>query len=347
MSILAESQKERDKIGELLDKDLPSYRRAYSDRTAWLMACLSELAYIRFNPVFSGADRKNYFLENIKSMVDGDRVAKLVKLIDAVGYDHEAETEKLKNELSLLRLELVKTFDRNGTQAILVKCGGEYAVLAFRGTEATSIRDIKSDCKAVLTTCGSGGKIHAGFNEAYNAVAPEIENELREGKCSGMPLFITGHSLGGALATVAAKKLPYNKIAACYTFGAPRPGNENWVSEMKTPVYRIVNAADCVTMVPPTGALIAILARAINFISPALEKWIVSRFGGYAHGGNMRYLTNCAQGAYNDVRLLYSVDFLRRMLGFVNQGLPWKKFVADHSISIYRKKMAVIAHRRN
>ena len=42
----------RDRVNSLLDKSFPSYRQAYSDRKAWLMACLSELAYIRFNPLF-------------------------------------------------------------------------------------------------------------------------------------------------------------------------------------------------------------------------------------------------------------------------------------------------------
>lgn len=43
---------ERNRANNLLDKSLPTCRQAYSDRTAWLMACLSELAYRRFNPLF-------------------------------------------------------------------------------------------------------------------------------------------------------------------------------------------------------------------------------------------------------------------------------------------------------
>ena len=57
----------------LLDKSLPTHRQAYSDRTAWLMACLSEMAYLRFNPLFSGANRKEWFLENISKLIDDGR----------------------------------------------------------------------------------------------------------------------------------------------------------------------------------------------------------------------------------------------------------------------------------
>ena len=74
-----------------------------------------------------------------------------------------------------------------------------------------------------------------------------------------MPLFITGHSLGGALAMIAAKKITHKGgNAACYTFGSPRVGDEVWISNIKTPLYRVVNAADCVTMLPPGAVPIEI-----------------------------------------------------------------------------------------
>ena len=49
-NILINSKKEQERVEELLKKGVPHYRQAYSDRMAWLMACMSELAYIRFNP---------------------------------------------------------------------------------------------------------------------------------------------------------------------------------------------------------------------------------------------------------------------------------------------------------
>ena len=49
--LLATSDTELNVLNQLLDKSLPAYRKAYSDRTAWLMACCSELAYIKYNPL--------------------------------------------------------------------------------------------------------------------------------------------------------------------------------------------------------------------------------------------------------------------------------------------------------
>lgn len=289
-------------VKDLLGLSIPSYRQAYSDRTCWLMSCLSEIAYIKFNSL-----------------------------------------EKLKKETIALGLKVIATFDKGSTQAILVE-HKNFIALAFRGTEAMNIKDIDTNCDAILTTCDSGGKVHAGFNSAYLDVATEIEDKLCD---KDMPLYITGHSLGGALATIAAKKLNYKKIAACYTFGAPRVSNENWIACMKTPVYRIVNSADCVPMLPPPYVSVNIIAWILKRVSSPSESYPLTHFDKYEHGGNMRYLTNCTQGNYNGVQLLYNTHFARRLLGWYKKSIDFDKFLTDHKISVYRKKLAIIARRRN
>lgn len=160
--ILVDTPSDEKRIKWLLNKNVPSYRQAYSDRTAYLMACLSELAYLKFNPLFSIEEQKKYFLERIEKLVGDKNKSSLVKLIDLVGYDHVEEEKKLKCNLELLRMELIKPFDENGTQAILVRTQS-FIVLAFRGTEADSIKDIKSDAKAKpVKDETKGGRIHMG-----------------------------------------------------------------------------------------------------------------------------------------------------------------------------------------
>lgn len=335
----------------LLNKDLPKYRQAYSDRTAWLMACVSELAYIRFNPLFSKEEKKKYFVEAIEKLIDKERKNSLTKLIDLVSYDADAEKEQLKTELTSLRMELIEpTFDEQGTQAILVDFK-DHVVLGFRGTEATSIKDIKADAKAVSMQCPSGGKIHKGFYEAYEAVESIIQARLNEKDITQKPLFITGHSLGGALATIAAKRLVHQGgISACYTFGSPRVGDEEWVSQIKTPLYRLVNAADCVTMLPPGQDIVTIFSWLISFVPTVGKKlrvWILSKIGGYYHGGDMKYLTNCPCADYKDVRLLFYVSGLHRIKAVIYKKLPWKTMLSDHSIAVYRKKLEMFAKQRN
>jgi predicted lipase len=348
--ILASSESELSDISRLLEKSVPTYRQAYSDRTAWIMACLSELAYIRFNPLFSREKQKEYFLENLSRLVDEKKKIAISRLIDMVGYDHQEEEKKLRSELGILKMQLLRTFDSGGTEAILVGFN-DFVVLAFRGTEATSIKDIKADTRAKTIACETRGKIHAGFDAAFNNVRSEIEQELKQEGIRDKPLFVTGHSLGGALATIAAKKLSHTAgIAACYTFGSPRVGDEQWVENIKTPVYRLVNAADCVTMLPPgveTITVVGWLAQFIPWVGKPIRSALLANFGGYLHCGNMRYLTNCQSGPYEEVRLLYSVSILYRIKGLVIKKLPWKHFLIDHSISVYRKKLKVIAMDRN
>lgn len=70
-------------------------------------------------------------------------------------------------------------------------------------------------------------------------------------------------------------------------------------------------------------------------------------FGGYLHGGDMRYLTNCAPGTYGQVRLLFAVGLFRRLYGFGVKKWPLRKFLKDHSISVYRRKLMVVAETRS
>ncbi|MCT4646348.1 MAG: lipase family protein [Carboxylicivirga sp.] len=348
--ILGSTEKSITEAQQLLEMKMPVYRQAYSDRTAWIMACLSELAYLRFNPLFSNDDVKGYLIDNVSELIGEGKKKSLLKVIDLFSYDHVEELQVLERELKGLEFEIVATYDCMGTQAVLVK-NQKFLALAFRGTEATSIKDIKADAKAYTTRCETGGRIHSGFNEAYDSVALDIQERLSADDLKEYPLFITGHSLGGALATIAAKKLNHQGgIAACYTFGAPRVGDEQWISNFKTPIYRLVNAADCVTMLPPGDEVVSSIGWAIQivpWVGKSIRKWLLANLDGYLHGGNMRYLTNCKKGTYSQVRLLYSVSFWYRMKGFIIKKLPWKKFLSDHSISVYRKKLWEIAQRNN
>ncbi len=52
-NILVDSIDDAKTATSLLKKNLPNYRQAYSDRTCWLMACFSELTYVRFNLIVS------------------------------------------------------------------------------------------------------------------------------------------------------------------------------------------------------------------------------------------------------------------------------------------------------
>lgn len=137
---------------------------------------------------------------------------------------------------------------KTNTQAMLVEpmTGPPYAVLAFRGTEQ-NIKDVITDLRFLKEELSrEGASVHHGFEDALEAVWNEIDAELKKLDC---PVFYTGHSLGAALATLAAAR---RRPAVLYTFGSPRVGNEQFTALLDgLPVHRVVDDMDIVTHLPP------------------------------------------------------------------------------------------------
>lgn len=270
------------------DSDLllnpPVKRAAYSDRMAWVLAAMSHLVYDRFEEE------------------DGKAKELLIAKLNGGGF------------------EWIDGFIDPGTdtQAFLVQAR-EYAVLAFRGTEVTKREDVKTDIRATMHSIIEG-RVHTGFIQAYKSIEKQIEASVE--KVKGLPLYITGHSLGAALATVATQYLERNhmirdQIAACYTYGSPRVGNSEFDREFRSAIYRVVNTADIVTIIP-------LLAM------------------GYIHIGDVRFLER-KEGLYRRgvplfQRVLFFLAGIFRLFG------PW---VGDHAIVNYRDKLRAVARNRN
>jgi predicted lipase len=231
----------------LILKALPVKRAAYSDRTAWLMAELSRLVYETL-PGENSLQRK---IEKVYTLVEEKKDKKDVETLIKEAIELNEEDSKIEKILQKAQFSFLSTFNEKGTQAMLVKLNKTeefdgMLVLVFRGTEPTSLEDIKTDIKANLVPSGKGGRIHKGFKESFELIEKRLEEELAKYESEKLPLYITGHSLGGALALVAAKYMCSDSTGAVYTFGGPRVGDDEFFENLKTPVYRVVNQADAV-----------------------------------------------------------------------------------------------------
>lgn len=135
-----------------------------------------------------------------------------------------------------------------GTVAFLVESTTTptFAVLAFRGTEV-NIKDYVTDLKVGKPPLDSSDVVvHEGFKLALDSVWDAVAAELAKLTC---PVFFTGHSLGAALATLAAAR---HAPAAVYTFGSPYVGDKEFVESLVgVPVFRCKDDIDIVTVVPP------------------------------------------------------------------------------------------------
>tara|TARA_R110002020_G_scaffold63206_1_gene168990 strand:- start:2382 stop:3056 length:675 start_codon:yes stop_codon:yes gene_type:complete len=126
-----------------------------------------------------------------------------------------------------------------------------HVVLAFRGTEPQVVADVLTDLD-VRKVDDNGGQTHAGFLAAYETIEMQLLDTLTsDNNLQGKALWITGHSMGGAIATIAAYRLG---CSLCVTFGSPRVGDRAWArafnNKMVGKVFRVVNSVDLVSRVP-------------------------------------------------------------------------------------------------
>ena len=284
------------KYTDLLDP--PVFRAAYSDRTAWVMAEMSRLAYIKFE-------------------------------------DSKSNEEELKESLRKADFNLITIFNgNNGTQAFLAaRERDKIVVLAFRGTEKDSLQDIKADLDARFYMDAEHVMIHNGFLLAFQCIEEEIRKNASHFK--DYALYITGHSLGGALALIATRALNFDNLSSCYTFGSPKVGNIEFADVIKPPIYRVVNALDPVPCLPDTY-----LVNFLYFFVKRMKRSIpwLQKFGSYAHHGDQRFLTSCDDFSKVEARANYN-EVLRTMQIIAKWIKNRKMDVDDHAIDIYCEKL--------
>ncbi len=335
----------------------PIKRAAYSDRTAWLMAEISRLAYeplpceISFNSV----------LEEIKAAIrSGEYENTLEGLLNRFQQQGNAIDSTTTDTLRKANFELLDSFAINGTEALVAKLQpytgfDGMLVLAFRGTQKT-VTDIRTDIKADLIDAPQGGRVHRGFYEAFKQIQAPVTKMIN--KHPGLPLYITGHSLGGALALIATRYLAPNSIGATYTFGCPRAADDAFFKDIRTPVYRVVNAADGVARVPfGYGSALALNALRVLPLNGTkwISEWLRSRFLGYTHHGSLIFLSAPINEldengiAYKNLTVEKSPNIFMQGTIVLNRirTSGFKAIGNDHSIKDYSNKLLAHAKRRN
>lgn len=101
---------------------------------------------------------------------------------------------QLSHLLDEVGLDVVNVFGAASTHGYIAR-GKEFAVLAFRGTEANDRIDWRYNLRAMPERFPGGGWVHKGFREALETVWDPIAQTLRQ--LNDLPVWITGHSLGG------------------------------------------------------------------------------------------------------------------------------------------------------
>jgi triacylglycerol lipase len=178
--------------------------------------------------------------------------------------------EDIKEVAKKWKFTQFRFFDLGITQAFIV-ADPEKIILTFRGTD--SLRDWIGNFDIDLVGGPLGGKVHEGFSRALSLVWKDIQltfdalkpkavatrEQLQKGdmpEVKAPSLWITGHSLGAALATLAVARLREKDQAVhgLYTFGSPRVGDrdfqEEFNADFRSKAFRFVNKNDAVTRIP-------------------------------------------------------------------------------------------------
>jgi len=289
----------------------PVKRAAYSDRTAWLMAKMSKLAYLSF----------------------------------------EKDDTELKSALAEAGFSLVKPFNQDGTQAFLAKRDSDkMAVLAFRGTQTEGLTletffDVFTDLYATMRTDQNNVKTHKGFLSAFQKIQPDVIQQIQSLLDYG--LYVTGHSLGGALALIATSEINSDNLGACYTFGSPKVGNEEFDDKIKAPIYRVINSFDVVPFLPFTPIMLPLFWLIKKKVKNDKVKILAENFKEYQHHGDMRFLTNAPVNA--DAKVSTEYAEVTRSLNLIRLSFTIVKDIGvqHHSLDAYCEKLACWALKRN
>ena len=190
--------------------------------------------------------------------------ARAMAWMSQLAYETD-EPDKIAQILKLLGVALVeggvvvresKTVLPIASTHCFVASHPKSAIVAFAGTDPISLANWISDFNAHLD---ENTGIADGYRVAADVVWPDLKRLLAGPVSAGNKIFVTGHSLGGALATLIAERINTElrgDVNAVYTFGMPRPGNRAF-ADLYNPhlglrTFRLVHGEDIVPTVAPS-----------------------------------------------------------------------------------------------
>lgn len=146
-------------------------------------------------------------------------------------------------------MERILELSRPPNHGVLLGIDGVF-IVAFRGTDERA--DLQTNV-AALPTATTWGRVHNGFQKATDSFWPELPIHVGDASARAQPIWLSGHSLGGAIATLATAKLTADSglnIQSLYTFGQPPAGYIKFTKRLRTELsgryFRIVNHRDAV-----------------------------------------------------------------------------------------------------
>ena len=228
--------------------------------------------------------------------------------LSSIAYNDNIK--EVKKQVKTLGFTTVEFYNREGAQAYRFM-NKDDIVIACRGTQPTEFNDISADLKAFPVVAETISRVHRGFKAEVDELWPMVCEDVSRTVNVKKKLWICGHSLGAAMATIMANRCEcdssLNNPEELYTYGSPRVGWRTYVKSFGTVHHRWKNNNDIVTTVPP-------------------------KFMGYKHCGELHYLN-----AYGNVRKPSGWQLVKDKLRGLWMGLKQGQVdsFSDHSMDNY------------
>jgi triacylglycerol lipase len=178
---------------------------------------------------------------------------------------------------------------------VATKGNDVYVVLRGTQTPLEWLDDFTAMPMAFQPSGKAWGNITRGFKMLYDELGPQINQALAAVRAGGAALsvFVTGHSLGAALAHVAAAGISaqFGVQATSYTFSGPRAGDAQFAAACEAAqlrTWRIFNTEDIVPTVPPAAVVLTdpnMGMHGFSAFTQALTAFVKLSPAGYQHVG--------------------------------------------------------------
>lgn len=170
----------------------------------------------------------------------------------SLAYEDDHVIRARPNDWGMKRVDVI----RAGSMKAFVASNDRCVILAFRGTDLSELRDWLTDLKIRRERVEIGG-IHRGFRKAWQDLSRGVVRALEAAKPENKVFWVTGHSLGGALAATFAWDLDRTprinrrwRIDRIITFGQPLVGDADFAKYMRNlyvgRYFRVVNNKDII-----------------------------------------------------------------------------------------------------
>jgi hypothetical protein len=183
----------------------------------------------------------------------------------------------------------------------------EYAAyLVFRGTKLhlDSRDSFLRTLQAWLTNLDyvqieeDGCLVHRGYARELDELGGLLAEMAQDHALGGKPIYLTGHSAGGALATLAARRLHAAgvPVRAAVVFSAPRVGDRRFATTYPVPLVRIEHRHDLIPHLPFPPSLARVVGHgvvdrvigAFDWLAPAMGRYRLAQTE-YVHAGELFY----------------------------------------------------------